>query len=125
MLPNIFKPHKSIKSNLIRVGPNKDGGYVIDKRIVKKTNKIITFGLNDDWNFEKEFLKKNNNCKVIAYDHTVHKNFWIKRFKKDIISFIQFKKLTPAKIYDIFKYLEYRFFFQKKINIIKIKLSLM
>ena len=56
MLPKIFKPFKSNINNLIRIGPKKDGGYVIDKRVVKKTNKIISCGLNDDWEFEKEFL---------------------------------------------------------------------
>lgn len=114
MLPNIFKPHKSIKSNLIRIGPKKDGGYVIDKRVIKKTDNIVTFGLNDDWCFEKEFLKRNKNCKVLAYDHTVNLNFWIKRFKNDVISFIQLKKLTPKKILSIFKYIDYSFFFSKK-----------
>ena len=39
MLPKIFKPFKSDIDNLIRIGPKKDGGYVIDKRVVKKTNK--------------------------------------------------------------------------------------
>ena len=56
MLPKIFKPYKSTKKNLIRVGPNTDGGYVIDKRVIKKVKTLISCGLNDDWEFEKEFL---------------------------------------------------------------------
>ena len=60
MLPKILKPFKSNINNLIRIGPKKDGGYVIDKRVIKKTNKIISCGLNDDWEFEKEFLKINS-----------------------------------------------------------------
>ena len=57
MLPKIFKPYKSIKKNLVRIGPNMDGGYVIDKRVIKKIKTLITCGLNDDWEFEREFLK--------------------------------------------------------------------
>ena len=112
MLPKIFKPYKSIKKNLIRIGPNTDGGYVIDKRVIKKTKTIISCGLNDDWEFEKEFLKINQRCKIIAYDHTVDKGFWVKRFKKDLILLLLFKKLSFKKILDVFKYIDYLKFFR-------------
>ena len=111
MLPKIFKPFKSNIDNLIRIGPNKDGGYVIDKRVINKTKKIITCGLNDDWEFERAFLKINQKCKLTAYDHTVDKDFWLKRLKKDIISLLLFKKLRLEKILDVFKYINYLNFF--------------
>ncbi len=114
MLPKYLKPQYIKKSNLIRIGPKKDGGYIIDKRVIKKTKKIITCGLNDDWSFEKEFQDKNKECSIFAYDHTVNKDFWVSRFKKDILSFLMFKKLTPKKIWDIFKYIEYCNFFSKR-----------
>ena len=112
MLPNTFKPFKSNINNLIRIGPKKDGGYVIDKRVIKKTKKIICCGLNDDWEFEREFLRINPKCKIIAYDHTVHKEFWVKRFKKDLISLFLFKKLRLEKILDVFRYVDYLSFFK-------------
>ena len=111
MLPKIFKPFKSNIDNLIRIGPNKDGGYIIDKRVIINTKKIITCGLNDDWEFERAFLKINKKCKLIAYDHTVDKDFWVKRFKKDIISLLLLKKLRLEKILDVFKYINYINFF--------------
>ena len=46
MLPKILKPFHSDKSNLVRIGPKKDGGYVIDKRVIEKSEVIITCGLN-------------------------------------------------------------------------------
>ena len=58
MLPKILKPFHSDKSNLVRIGPKKDGGYVIDKRVIEKSEVIITCGLNDDWEFERDFLNK-------------------------------------------------------------------
>jgi len=58
VLPKFFKPFHISKSNLIRIGPKTDGGYIVDKRIFKKTDTLITCGLNDDWEFEKSFLKK-------------------------------------------------------------------
>ena len=114
MLPSILKPQQSIKSNLVRIGPKKDGGYIIDKRIIKKTTKIVTCGLHDEWSFEKEFQFRNKKCTVLAYDHTVNNNFWLSRLKRDIISFLKLKKLTPKKILDIFKYIDYYIFFSKK-----------
>ena len=101
------------RSNLIRVGPKKDGGYIIDKRIIGKSKTLITFGLNDDWEFEKDFLKKNGDTSIVAYDHTVDNEFWIKRFKKDFLALLLLKKLRLAKILDIFKYIDYKYFFRK------------
>ena len=111
MLPKILKPYHSKKSNLVRIGPKKDGGYVIDKRAINKSKTIIACGLNDDWSFEKDFTKKNSSCNVVAYDHTVDNKFWIKRFKKDILSFFLLKKIKPNQIFDIFKFFDYLKFF--------------
>jgi len=112
VLPKFLKPFHISKSNLIRIGPKTDGGYVIDKRILSKTDILITCGLNDDWEFEKSFLKKNKNSKIFAYDHTVTKEFWLSRFKKDIISLLLLKKLKIYKILDVFKYINYLLFFR-------------
>ena len=122
MLPSFLKPYHLENDHLIRIGPKLDGGYVIDKRSIQQTNAIITCGLNDDWEFEKSFLKNNKNCKVIAFDHTVDKEFWVNRFKKDIKHFFLLKKIRLRKIVGIFKYLDYIKFFSdaNKHNIIKI-----
>ncbi len=116
MLPKFLKPYHLNKTNLIRIGPKTDGGYVIDKRILRKTKTLITCGLSDDWEFEKCFLKKNHNLKIFAYDHTVNKKFWLNRFKKDIVSLFLLKKLKIKKLLDIFKYINYRFFFSGNIK---------
>jgi len=93
MLPNFLKPFHIDDQKLIRVGPKLDGGYVIDKISILNTEVIITCGLNDDWEFEKSFLKMSTQCIVKAYDHTVDKKFWIKRFKKDIKHLFLLKKI--------------------------------
>ena len=93
MLPNFFKPFRSNRYNLLRVGPRKDGGYIIDRRVIKRSKTVIACGLNDDWEFEKNYLKINPESKIIAYDHTVNKKFWKKRFKKDFIALILLKKI--------------------------------
>jgi hypothetical protein len=52
VLPKFLKPFQISKSNLIRIGPKTDTGYIVDKRIFKKKDTFITCGLNDDWEFE-------------------------------------------------------------------------
>ena len=114
MLPKILKPYHINKSNLIRIGPEKDGGYIVDKRILNKSKVVITLGLNDDWDFEKDYLDKSSNSRIIAYDHTVNEQFWKTRFKNDLISFLLFKKIKFNQIIDIFKYFSYLAFFRGK-----------
>jgi len=122
MLPNFLKPFHIDDQELVRVGPKLDGGYVIDKKSILNTDVIIACGLNDDWEFEKSFLKINTKCIVEAYDHRVNKKFWAERFKKDIIHFFLFKKIRLKKIVHIFKYLDYLKFFKShnKHHILKI-----
>ena len=60
MIPTYLKPYHTNLSNLIRLGRKSDGGYVIDKRVINKTNAIITCGLEAEWSFEKQFQKYNH-----------------------------------------------------------------
>ena len=114
MIPNYLKPFHTNISNLIRLGRKLDGGYVIDKRVINKTKAVITCGLESEWSFEDEFQKYNKNCKIVAFDHTVNKSFWLKRFKKDFISLLLLRKIKPNQIKDVFKYLNYLLFFKGK-----------
>ena len=100
MLPTFLKPYHLERD--AQVLPIYLYGYVIDKSSLH-LDIIITCGLNDDWEFEKSFLKSNKNCKIIAFDHTVDKEFWIKRFKKDIKHFFLLKKIRLRKIIGIIK----------------------
>ena len=123
MLSKYLKPFHIDNNNLIRVGPKKDGGYIIDKRIIPLTKKIITCGLNDDWEFEKFFLNIKSNCKITAYDHTINSRFWIRRLMKDLIHFFLLKKLSFRKIINIFKYIDYLSFFKHENKHHKLKIG--
>ena len=85
---NFLKPEYEV--NLVRLGSRFDGGYLIPSELINKTEKLISFGLNDDWSFEEEFKKKNKKLKVLSFDHTVNRAFW---YKYTLISFfLLFKK---------------------------------
>ena len=55
-LPIFFKPN--YKADLIRLGSKNDGGYCISKLALQDTSILYSFGLGDDWSFEKQFREK-------------------------------------------------------------------
>jgi hypothetical protein len=62
--------------DLIRVGNTNDGGYILSKRQIEKTDILLSFGVNDDWTFEEDF-SKNKKVKVYSYDYSTTKlNFY-------------------------------------------------
>ena len=52
MLPKNFKPKNEY--NLIRLGQNNDGGYLVEKYSLDEAKSLISFGLSYDWSFEKQ-----------------------------------------------------------------------
>ena len=74
-LPKQFEPKFS--THLIRLGKDNDGGYIVSKNAVNSTKKLYSFGLDDDWSFEKDFHEMNNS-KIYVYDASVNFYYWIK-----------------------------------------------
>ena len=60
---NFITPLKS--TNLCRLGIKKDGGYILDKELLKMSNFLISFGMAEEYSFEEDFLKFNANNKLI------------------------------------------------------------
>jgi hypothetical protein len=79
MLPKQFKPNYLY--DLIRLGKNNDGGYLVGKNSVLNSSTLISFGINDDCSFEKEF-KNLNNLDVFCFDYDVDARFWFKKFRR-------------------------------------------
>ena len=52
--PNDLKPKGSF--DLIRIGNDNDGGYLVDKNSVLKSKSLIAMGISTDWSFEKHSL---------------------------------------------------------------------
>lgn len=77
-----FKP---VRANLIRLGGNHDGGYCIDRDILESSNGLLSFGINDDWRFERDFSLSNAGP-VVCYDGSVSQLNLIKILFKKIIN---------------------------------------
>ena len=109
-LPSFLKPN--FKTNLLRVGKKNDGGYCIPNSSLKKTSILYSFGLSDDWSFEKEFKEKSG-AKIVCFDHSVTLVFWIKRFIKDLIQFFLLKESITKTVKRFFTFFNYKIFFSK------------
>ena len=113
MLPKIFKPN--YEYNLIRLGSNNDGGYLVEKNSLLESKYLISFGLGLDWSFEKDFYKFKC-CPIDCYDHTIKYSYIKKISRKNIIHLFNYKnllnnKLLKQTIKNIFIYKDYKKFF--------------
>ena len=111
MFPLIFLPFYVDNTELIRLGSIDDGGYVVPIETIISSSILISCGINDNWDFEKDFVKKSKTS-VWAYDYSVDGKFWYSKFKKDLIKFLSLKIFKPKKIYKMFQYIDFLFFFK-------------
>jgi hypothetical protein len=74
---NAYRPKAPY--DLIRMGAEFDGGYVISKRLLSNSRGLLSFGLSDEWEFEEQFTRTAR-IPVVCFDHTVNSHFWARRF---------------------------------------------
>jgi len=119
---NFLKPIKS--SNLIRLGRNLDGGYVVDSEMIKNCNTLISFGLGPDWSFELDYININKKIKIFMYDYTVSSYPYIKEIWKYFRRFITFRANFES-VSNRVKYLyNYKSFLNSKnVNFFKEKIT--
>lgn len=60
-----------VVDDLVRLGVNMDGGYVVPRSAVLDADALVSFGLGDDWSFEQDALRLNPRLIVHVYDHSV------------------------------------------------------
>ncbi len=112
---NFLRPKYEVE--LKRLGSLNDGGYLIPKEAISKTQTLLSFGLGDNWSFEKSFKENNLKLKIFSFDHTVNRKFW---YEYTILSFFHFLK-SFKNFKKIFKFLSYKIFFNKKNKIFHVK----
>lgn len=112
-VPKQFFP--KFNCELIRLGNNSDGGYVISKKSVENSNFLISFGLSNDWSFEEAYTKMTNQ-KVYCFDLSVNNIFWIKNFIKSLLN-IFFLRDIKENFKNLISYFRYKIFFGNKNNV--------
>lgn len=99
-LPSFFE-FRSAK-DLIRLGRDFDGGYLVSASDVEKAECLLSFGLGDDWSFEIDFLKKKK-INLEIFDASVSKKRFLINIIKSLIKFNWRNFVQNIKIY--FNYL--------------------
>ena len=105
-IPEFFK-YKQCE-DLVRIGSKDDGGYLISESDLRKSDALLSFGIDVNWEFEEEFFK-NNKLPVYAYDASTNFLLFVRRaigsflrydFKKSfffLTGYIKLKKFFTGK----------------------------
>jgi hypothetical protein len=71
--------------DLVRVGRPWDGGYVLPRRNIQKTNVLLSFGVNDDWSFEEGFEELRGGGFIYCFDYSIKDSWFVApAFKKTL-----------------------------------------
>lgn len=70
ILPASLQPIECV--DLVRLGRRHDGGYLVSKSDVGAADILLSFGVNDDWSFEKAF-REISGCGIAAYDASINR----------------------------------------------------
>jgi len=110
MLPLTFKPKALF--NLLRIGKSNDGGYLVCNKAVNQSEFLVSFGISNDFSFEKHFVQLNK-IPVHAYDPSISLKFFIKQ-----ILFNLFRLNFKNFIKEIANTLKFYNFFNNRDNLI-------
>lgn len=114
MLPRIFRPNYEF--DIIRLGTNYDGGYLVERSSILNSKYLFSFGISTNWDFEKDFIS-NNNINFFAFDGSVSNQFWnnliISKIKR--LSFSKAIKIWKQKI-NFYKFFNEKNFISKYIG---------
>ena len=109
-LPHFFSIKQS--TDLVRIGKDYDGGYLVSKSDIEQTDLLLGFGISDDWSFEEDFLNQKK-VSIEAYDASVSERIFFRRLLGSTLRIYRFKRFLNS----LNVLLKYRkFFSQPNVN---------
>jgi len=105
-LPNFFLIKQA--RDLVRIGRDYDGGYLVSQSDIEKSELLVGLGINDDWSFEEDFLKRKK-IPIFTYDASVSGKHFL---KKIILSFFRIDNLKIF-FYWLKVFIKYKIFFSQ------------
>ena len=66
--PSLSPYRPVVFDDLIRLGRDHDGGYLLPRRVVVAAGALLSMGVNDDWSFEEDALAINPALRVTCVD---------------------------------------------------------
>jgi hypothetical protein len=95
---------------LVRIGGQNDGGYIISSEAIGKIKSVLTFGLGYNWAFESELAANFEINNIHCYDHTVGATVFRKKYYFSLLNIFE-KKQKRAMRQRAYK--NYSQFFEK------------
>lgn len=117
----------SVCEEKVRIGRDSDGGYVLCKRDLHASTAVLSFGVNDDWSFEKDLSLRINGIGIDCYDFSISRNFFFENYFRVILRFcagkIRFtsfmKALTIPFDYILFFRKDIRHFQERVVSVVR------
>ncbi len=81
--PPLAPWHPAGVDDLVRVGRDNDGGYVVSERAIAATRLLIGLGINDDWSFEADMARRVPGLEIIGVDGSVSARIFRSRALRD------------------------------------------
>ena len=60
-----------LRSDLVRLGGPRDGGYVVPVEAIERTAVLLSLGIKQDWSFEQAFTVAGSGVRVVGVDPSV------------------------------------------------------
>jgi hypothetical protein len=84
--------------DLIRIGSRFDGGYVHSFATVKNSRALLSFGIDQNWDFEKDFQLTSKCREVHAYDNSINRRTFLQPVYRECLKKIkQIRKFKSSK----------------------------
>jgi hypothetical protein len=82
ILPSFLRHNHS--EGLVRLGSEGDGGYIVSERDILASDFLLSLGVNDNWSFEKDFLRMKP-VTLHAYDGSINFRIFFERFAMTLL----------------------------------------
>ncbi len=97
-LDNLEFLNPFVVDDLCRFGDKGDGGYLAPENAIRRSDTVVSFGIGDNWSFEKSLVDLNPNLIVHAYDPTISGEQFYWKFCKSIVKlFLRQETLSGVK----------------------------
>jgi hypothetical protein len=105
-----------IVEELCRVGNFSDGGYAMSLPAIERSDVLLSFGLGENWSFEKAYSEINRDASIDVYDHTVSFVFFASKVFKGVVKCLLFKDSFSNLLARTKRLKEYFLFWVKNAN---------
>ena len=74
-------------AGMMRLGSRFDGGYVLPQLVIDNASVLISLGVNDDWNLEKDFRRVSKEITIHCFDGSIRARTFLMRAAKALLKF--------------------------------------